>query len=137
MQQVFLREWRRYRALSQADLAQSAGVTEATISRLEQPESSPAAPQHHPQAGRGPGDCPPRAVRAAVDSPARGATMTTSQWKPGHVTTALIYTRVYSRRAGPRGGESRCPTDGVPSLRGAARLDARSGVSGCPLRQAG
>jgi transcriptional regulator with XRE-family HTH domain len=36
MDRVYLREWRRYRALSQADLARQAGVTEATISRLEQ-----------------------------------------------------------------------------------------------------
>jgi transcriptional regulator with XRE-family HTH domain len=44
MQQLFLREWRCYRALSQANLAQKAGVTEATISRLEQPGHSPARP---------------------------------------------------------------------------------------------
>ena len=44
MVRVFLREWRRYRALSQADLAQKAGVTEATISRLEQPGHSPPRP---------------------------------------------------------------------------------------------
>ena len=44
MQQVFVREWRRYRAVSQADLAQRAGVTEATISRLEQPGHSPPRP---------------------------------------------------------------------------------------------
>jgi len=44
MQQVFLREWRRYRALSQVDLAQKAGVTEATISRLEQSGHSPPRP---------------------------------------------------------------------------------------------
>jgi transcriptional regulator with XRE-family HTH domain len=42
--QVFLREWRWYRAMSQADLAQCAGVTEATISRLEQPGHSPPRP---------------------------------------------------------------------------------------------
>ena len=44
MHQVFLREWRRYRAVSQADLAQRAEVTEATISRLEQPDHPPARP---------------------------------------------------------------------------------------------
>ena len=44
MHQVFLREWRWYRAMSQADLAQRAGVTEATISRLEQPGHSPPRP---------------------------------------------------------------------------------------------
>jgi transcriptional regulator with XRE-family HTH domain len=44
MHQVFLREWRRYRAMSQADLAQRAGITEATISRLEQPGHSPPRP---------------------------------------------------------------------------------------------
>jgi transcriptional regulator with XRE-family HTH domain len=44
MQQLFLREWRRYRALSQADLAQKTGVTEATISRLEQPGHPPPRP---------------------------------------------------------------------------------------------
>ena len=44
MQQVFLREWRRYRALSQANLAQKAGITEATISRLEQPGHPPPRP---------------------------------------------------------------------------------------------
>lgn len=44
MPQVFIREWRRYRALSQADLAHKAGVTEATISRLEQPSQPPARP---------------------------------------------------------------------------------------------
>jgi transcriptional regulator with XRE-family HTH domain len=44
MDQLFVREWRQYRALSQADLAQRAGVTQATISRLEQPRASPARP---------------------------------------------------------------------------------------------
>jgi len=44
MHQVFLREWRHYRAVSQADLAQRAKVTEATISRLEQPGHPPARP---------------------------------------------------------------------------------------------
>lgn len=39
MRRVFLREWRQYRALSQADLSRSAKVTEATISRLEQPSA--------------------------------------------------------------------------------------------------
>jgi transcriptional regulator with XRE-family HTH domain len=42
--EVFLREWRWYRAMSQADLAQRAGVTEATISRLEQPGHAPPRP---------------------------------------------------------------------------------------------
>jgi transcriptional regulator with XRE-family HTH domain len=44
MQQVFVREWRRYRALSQADLALKAAVTKATISRLEQPDPPAARP---------------------------------------------------------------------------------------------
>jgi transcriptional regulator with XRE-family HTH domain len=44
MDRVFLSEWRRYRALSQTDLARRAGVTQATISRLEQPDPPPARP---------------------------------------------------------------------------------------------
>jgi transcriptional regulator with XRE-family HTH domain len=44
MEQLFIREWRRFRAISQADLAQRAGVTEATISRLEQPGPPAARP---------------------------------------------------------------------------------------------
>ncbi len=44
MDRVFLSEWRRYRAVSQADLAQKAGVTQATISRLEQPDPPVARP---------------------------------------------------------------------------------------------
>jgi transcriptional regulator with XRE-family HTH domain len=44
MERLYLREWRRYRAMSQADLAHQARVTEATISRLEQPDPSPARP---------------------------------------------------------------------------------------------
>ena len=44
MDRVFVREWRRYRALSQADLAHKAGVTQATISRLEQPHAPPPRP---------------------------------------------------------------------------------------------
>jgi transcriptional regulator with XRE-family HTH domain len=44
VRQLFLRAWRWYRAMSQADLAQRAGVTEATISRLEQPDHAPPRP---------------------------------------------------------------------------------------------
>jgi transcriptional regulator with XRE-family HTH domain len=44
MDRVFVREWRSFRALSQADLAQRARVTEATISRLEQPDPPAARP---------------------------------------------------------------------------------------------
>ncbi len=37
MSELRLREWRAYRALSQADLAERSGVTKATIVALEKP----------------------------------------------------------------------------------------------------
>jgi len=37
MTHLRLREWRAYRALSQADLAERSGVTKATIVALEKP----------------------------------------------------------------------------------------------------
>ena len=38
MSELRLREWRAYRALSQADLAERSGVTKATIVALEKPD---------------------------------------------------------------------------------------------------
>ncbi len=38
MADLRLREWRAYRALSQADLAERSGVTKATIVALEKPD---------------------------------------------------------------------------------------------------
>ena len=91
MQQLFLREWRRYRALSQADLAQKARVTEATISRLEQPGHSPARPSTIRKLTHCAGDCPPRVVRATVDCPPVRSHDVKIPWKPQHDYRAHLH----------------------------------------------
>lgn len=41
---LYLREWRRIKGLSQVDLSKLSGVTQGTISFLEQPDHRPAHP---------------------------------------------------------------------------------------------
>lgn len=84
MRELRLREWRERRALSQAELAERAGLAKLTVTRLERP--GPANP--HPRTLRQLADAlaiePPELWRAQQGSGDVGGNTPGRQWhKPG------------------------------------------------------